>query len=140
MSQSEKSEAPGTAEAGVFSRLRAWWRRRTELDTMAPQEIARIAGDVGVAPSDLKDLVARGPHAADLLHERMRALGLSREHVQDVAYTLMRDLERTCTYCNKKRVCERDLAERPSDPVWESYCPNAFGLTYAKAAKGHFPA
>ena len=124
----------------MFSRVHAWWRRRTELDRMAPEELARIAGDVGVDASDLKDLVARGPHAADLLHERMRALGLSREHVQDVTYALMRDLERTCIYCDKKRVCERDLAERPNDRAWESYCPNAIGLTYAKIAKRHFPA
>ena len=77
---------------------------------------------------DLEDLVARGPDAANLLYERMHALGLSRADVERAAHGLMRDLERTCACCNEKGICEKDLNKQPQDPSWKSYCPNAITL------------
>jgi len=38
------------------------------------------------------------------------------------------DMQRTCACCNEKGVCEKDLADRPDDPVWKNYCPNAVTL------------
>jgi hypothetical protein len=69
-----------------------------------------------------------GPEAANLLYERMQALGISKADVDKAAQGVMRDLQRTCACCNEKGVCEKDLAERPDDPVWKSYCPNAVTL------------
>jgi hypothetical protein len=51
-----------------------------------------------------------------------------RVRVDKAAPSVMWDLERTCACCNKEGVCAKDLAERPDDPVWKSYCPNAFTL------------
>jgi hypothetical protein len=102
---------------------------------MGPRELERTAEDVGITAPELRELVARGPHAADLLHERMRALGLCKEDVERVAFGLMRHLERTCALCSEKGVCHRDLAERPDDPAWRGYCPNAIALTCAKVAE-----
>ncbi len=132
-----ETRAPAAATGGghVLSRLRAWWRRRSELDAMRPGELERLAEDVGITAPELRELVARGPRAADLLHERMRALGLCKEDVERVAFGLTRHLERTCALCSEKGVCQRDLAERPDDPAWEGYCPNAVGLTCAQVAK-----
>ena len=76
----------------------------------------------------LKGLVARGPDAANLLYERMHALGISKADVDHAAQGVMRDLQKTCACCNEKGVCEKDLAKRPDDPVWKSYCPNAVTL------------
>jgi hypothetical protein len=115
--------------------LRAWWRRRSELDAVRPEELERLAQDVGITAQELRELVARGPHASDLLYERMRALGLCKQDVERVALGLMRHLVRTCALCNEKGVCQRDLAERPDDRAWEGYCPNAVGLTCAMVAK-----
>jgi hypothetical protein len=89
---------------------------------------------------ELKDLAARGPDAAHLLHERMHVLGLTKVDVERVAQGLMRDMERTCACCGEKRVCEKDLAAQPDDPSWGGYCPNAVALTAVKIAKGRFPA
>ena len=38
---------------------------------------------------------------------------------------VLRDLERVCTLCGKKRKCEHDLMIHPSHPAWTQYCPNA---------------
>ncbi|MGA7330039.1 MAG: hypothetical protein WBX25_37525, partial [Rhodomicrobium sp.] len=37
--------------------------------------------------------------------------------------------------CNEKGVCEKDLRKHPQDPVWQSYCPNAFTLLDLKKLK-----
>jgi hypothetical protein len=122
-----------------LSRLREWWRRRTELDTMDRCELERIAGDLGMVGSELKELAARGPHGADQLRERMRLLGITSADVQGLAHGLMQDLERTCTRCNQKRRCNKDLATDPHDPSWGGYCPNAAALTAVRNAIHHFP-
>jgi len=49
----------------------------------------------------------------------------------------MRDLQRTCACCNEKGVCEKDLEERPDDPAWKSYCPNAVTLETLAKLKAH---
>jgi hypothetical protein len=58
----------------------------------------------------------------------MQALGISKADVDKAAEGVMRDLQRTCACCNEKGVCDWDLTERPDDPVWKSYCPNAVTL------------
>jgi hypothetical protein len=74
---------------------------------------------------NFKELVTRGPHAADLLYQRMTALGVTRSDVDRIAETWMWKLEENCAFCFDKSICERDLANRPDDPSWQEYCPNA---------------
>jgi hypothetical protein len=102
-------------------------------------ELERIASDLGMTGAELADLAARGPHAADQLHERMRLLGVRRADVERVAHGLMWDLERTCARCNQKRICSKGLATHPNDPSWGGYCPNAVALTAVKNAMHHYP-
>jgi hypothetical protein len=135
----DSAEVASTVAYRFLSRLRDWWQRRSELDTMDPDELERMANDLGMTGSELKDLAARGPDAAHLLYERMRALDLTEADVERVALGLMRDLERTCARCSDKGVCQRDLAMRPDDPDWAGYCPNAAALTGVKIVKGHLP-
>jgi hypothetical protein len=142
MPQADKCEPAGGKLAAIHHwlwRLRDWWSRRSELDTMDPEELERIAQDLGMTGPELKDLAARGPDAVHLLYERMHVLGLAKVDVEQIAQGLMRDMERTCSCCNEKGVCERDLAARPDDPVWGGYCPNAPALTSVKIINGRFP-
>lgn len=110
---------------GPFRRLlRRWqnWRAaRAGLDELASagREAGNIARDVGVSTADLYAIAGASPDSADQLEQRMRAL-----HLDPVGDAALRDLERTCTLCGAKRRCERDLAQAPDDPVWQSYCPN----------------
>jgi hypothetical protein len=119
---------------GTLSRLREWWRRRSELDNMDRGELERIASDLGMTGPELRELAARGPHAADQLHERMRLLGITPADAEQIAHGLMWDMERTCARCGQKGVCARDLARRPDDPSWGGYCPNATAITAVKSA------
>jgi hypothetical protein len=128
------------ATEDFLARLRTWWQHHNELEGMDRAELDRIAADLGMTAHDLGDLVARGPDAAALLQQRMTALGLSRSDVERAASGLMRDLERTCTCCDHKGVCEKDLANRPQDRAWKSYCPNAISLDAVVGPKGRSPA
>ena len=116
------------AVGGLLHRVRDWWRRQEELSALGNMEIGRVAGELGISTDTLRGLVADGPEAANLLYERMRALGISKADVDKAAQGVMRDLQRTCACCNEKGVCEKDLAERPDDPVWKTYCHNAVTL------------
>ena len=116
------------AVGALLGRIRDWWRRQEELNALDNNEIGRIAEDLRISSDILRNLVARGPDAANLLYEGMQALGISKVDVDKAAEGVLRDLQRTCACCNEKGVCEKDLAERPDDPVWKSYCPNAVTL------------
>jgi hypothetical protein len=112
----------------LLGRVRDWWQRQEELRALNDHEIERVASDLRISTNALRDLVARGPDAAHLLYERMRALGISEADVRRAADGVMRDLQRTCSVCGEKGVCEWDLRERPDDPVWKTYCPNTVTL------------
>jgi hypothetical protein len=136
MSISEPKSAPAF---WYLSKLRAWWRRRSELGSMDRCELERIAGELGMIGSELKKLAERGPHAADQLHERMRLLGITTADVDRLADGLMRDLERTCARCDQNGWCKKDVASRRQDPSWGGYCPNASALTAVKCALRPIP-
>jgi hypothetical protein len=123
----------------LLTRVRDWWRRQEELSLLDDREVGLVAADLGISTTVLKDLVARGPDAAHLLYERMKALGISKADVDHAAYGVMRDLQRTCACCNEKGICEKDVAERPDDPVWETYCPNAVTLSSLARMKSRVP-
>jgi hypothetical protein len=117
--------ANGGRPDGPFHRLLRRWRNwraaRAGLDELASsgREAGSIARDVGVSTAELYAIAGASPDSAEQLKQRMNALDLN--VVDDAA---LRDLERTCTLCGAKRRCERDLAQAPDDPVWQSYCPN----------------
>ncbi len=117
-----------TAVETLLLGVRDWWRRQSELSHLDDKELGRVAAELGMSSNALENLVERGPDAAHNLYERMQALGLSKADVDAAALGVMRDLQRTCACCNEKGVCEKDLAERPRDPVWKTYCPNAVTL------------
>ena len=99
-----------------------------DLDSWGPAEMERIARDVGVSGADLSILAGKWPDAADLLYWRMNEINLDRMEIAHADAQVMRDLQRVCTVCGSKRRCEHDLANNPSDPAWQKYCPNATTL------------
>jgi hypothetical protein len=120
----------------VIAPLAEWWRRHATLrenladfDAFSPSEMARMAQDVGLAPSDLRQLARHCSDAADLLDRRLGALGLTTAGLAATAPAELRDMERLCTLCASKGRCARDLAADPADPVWRQYCPNEQTLT-----------
>jgi hypothetical protein len=140
---STPTDSANAALAGKADRfltwVRDWWQAREELGSLDRHELERLAGEFGMSARDLEDLAAHGPGAADLLYERMHALGITRDDAERLARGLMRDLERTCSCCADKGVCRKDLAAHPEDPAWKTYCPNAISLESVQTTKGRFP-
>lgn len=130
----------GNGLRSILERLQHWWRERTELSGLDSAELNRLAGELGLTSAQLQDLVAQGSGSAELLEQRLNALGLSRADLERVASGLARDLERTCGCCGEKSTCRRDLGRDPNGGAWKAYCPNAVSLESVRSAKGRFPA
>jgi hypothetical protein len=96
---------------------------RLRLNECDSYEVARIAKEVGLSPSELCSMARLGPDAARLLLDRMTALSLDAEVVAKNEPSTMRDLQRLCSSCESKKRCKHDL-ER-DDPDWRQYCPNS---------------
>lgn len=132
---SDPAKASAPAE-GFFAHLLARWRDQLELSRLPSGELDRVAHELGMSGDELKSLAAKGPHASDLLYERMQALGVSRADVDRLGWGLIRDLEKSCSCCSDKGQCKADLAAHPDDPVWKGYCPNAVTLDAIRRIKG----
>jgi hypothetical protein len=120
----------------VVAPIAEWWRRHAavrenldDLSAFGSDDLARMAQDMGISPSDLRTLAAHCSDAADLLDQRIASLGLSPSALARYATAQLRDMERLCTLCVSKGRCARDLAADPSDPAWHQYCPNEQTLT-----------
>ena len=88
-------------------------------------EYALIARDLGLSPSELDQLVRRGPHAADELPKMMAVLGLDARAIARAQPLVVRDLQRVCALCEQKKQCERDLAAGTAAQHYKEYCLNA---------------
>lgn len=130
--------------AGMFVGLAKRWRdgraARKSIDELSRcgREAANIAHDLGLSTAELYALTAKPPDSADRLKRRVEALHLDRDALIRIDPRVARDLERTCTLCEKKSRCEHDLTKSPDDPVWQGYCANAHTLqTLARDARMH---
>ena len=122
---------PRTEHRSVVNRIVQWWKnwggpntRLSELMCCGEYEVERIAHDLGMPVSELRNIASRGPEAADLLVRRMAVLDLDRDEIATTAPSTFQDLQRVCTLCQSQRQCARDLRHDPADRVWEGYCPN----------------
>jgi uncharacterized protein YjiS (DUF1127 family) len=124
-----------TNNARSVRRLVHWWqdwiKRRSavvQLGCCDRAEVKRMAHDIGVSSEELYALAGKWPDSTDLLFRRIDESKLDATEIKKSEPQVMRDLERVCTLCASKRKCSHDLAARPSDPAWQTYCPNATTL------------
>lgn len=120
---------------GALSFVADWWRnlrsRRAamgELNRCGDDEADHIARDIGVSSSELRTLAGKWPNSADLLSQRIAAVGLKTENVRQTEPRVLQDLQRVCTLCAERARCEHDLDQDPGDRVWRGYCPNVATL------------
>jgi hypothetical protein len=97
------------------------------------ESVERMAHDLAISTTELRQLANRGPESADLLPQRMAALDLDQNEVARTEPATMQDLQRVCTMCDCHRRCAHDLARDPLDPVWKEYCPNGQTFTALNA-------
>ena len=126
----------------LVRQLKHWWHSwrnsRTaiaELGRCGPDEVERVARDVGVTGVELCILAGKWPNSASLLNRRMEYLKLDAADIARVEPLVMRDLRRVCTLCDSKRRCARDMVKNPFDPVWQRYCPNTMTLAALRAQR-----
>jgi hypothetical protein len=96
-----------------------------ELNSLSEFEVGRIATDLGVSTSELRQLSRRGSDASTRLVQRLTALGLDAEKVENEHQLEYRDMQRLCALCDRHGRCARDLSRDPKSDVWQLYCPNA---------------
>ena len=105
----------------------AWqkWRERRarldEFDQCDAAEMHRIAGELGTSIAELRVLIGRGEHAADLLRRRLHSLAVDPATIEPA---VIRDLQRCCAQCGDKTLCVHELEDRPKAASWPKYCPN----------------
>jgi uncharacterized protein YjiS (DUF1127 family) len=122
------ASVPYPVVTSLIERLTDWLQRRREIGEMNQldaTEFARIADELGLAPSELDTLVHRGPHAADEMPKMLRALGFAEEAIARIQAPQRQDMERSCSLCQHKAECGRDLAAGSVAEHYESYCNNA---------------
>jgi hypothetical protein len=98
---------------------------RDELTVASPEEVARIARELGVRPPELAQAVARWPAGAELLRTMMLALGLDPEAPALKDHAALGELQRLCAGCGHKAECAQDLAAGTALESFYGYCPNA---------------
>ncbi len=121
---------------GLLQRLAHWWRCNRELSQLSVDELDRMSRDLGMTPGELRHIASMGPESAELLHQRMDALGVTQADLDRLAFGLTRDLERDCSCCSSKDECRADLVHQPESPGWAAYCANAQTLEAARRARG----
>ena len=126
----------------IFAAIANWvkqYRRavglRGELAECPPEEVARMARDIGVSPQELKLFVNKGPHAADELPKLLLALGVDPQKLASNDPDTMRDLQRLCITCGDKSQCRHDLAAGTAASHYRDYCPNAISIAALLQAK-----
>jgi hypothetical protein len=94
----------------------------------SPEEVMRIAKDLGVPASELRGLAAKGPGAAAMLEKMLIALRVDPQALAKTNPAVMRDLQRLCVVCSQKGRCEHELAKGTAAKHFHEFCPNAFTL------------
>ena len=116
------------AIAGWINKYRAMYSTRDEFAQCTPQEVLRIAADMGVPTGELRALAAKGPGSAQLLEQMLLRLYVDPAQLANSNPAIMRDLQRLCVVCGQKDRCRHELKEGTAAEHFHEFCPNAFTL------------
>jgi hypothetical protein len=116
------------AIAGWVNKYRHTIARNNELGQCGPDEVMRIANDLGVTPNQLREFVRKGPKAADLLPKMLIALHVDPKALANSDPLAMRELQQLCITCGDKKRCKHELANGTAAEHFRDFCPNAMTL------------
>lgn len=116
------------AVAGWFKKPRYPRGGRDELRQCSPEEIMKVAKDLGVPLSDLGGLAAKAPDAANDVSKMLRVLSIDESTLAKGNPATMRDLQRTCMLCVQKGRCRHEFARFTAAQNFHEFCPNAYTL------------
>jgi uncharacterized protein YjiS (DUF1127 family) len=121
-------EQPYPVVSRMIDIFAEWLKHRRELREMRELDAAnfgQIASDLRISSTDLEALVRHGPHAADELPKMLAALGINHDDLARTEPLVLRDMERVCSLCIHKHLCDRDLAAGTAAAHYGDYCANA---------------
>ena len=107
-----------------------------EFGMCGPDEVMRMAKDIGVTPSQLQELVRKGPDSANLLKRMLVALHVDPKIIADMDPLVMREMQWLCITCNNKKRCEHELAKGTAAEHFHEFCPNAVSIEELLYQKG----
>src|SRR5262245_23140186 len=123
---------PMSRASDAIAQLRNRWahamsahQAAAELAACPPQELKRIAADVGLSPEGLRRSTCGHLGLSELMPQRLQQLGLDPQFVRHAQPEIYRDLERVCANCSAWRKCRRDLARGDVQAGMGGYCLNA---------------
>lgn len=116
------------AIADWVNKYRSLHGKHNEFGECSPDEVMRIAADIGVPPAELRALAAKGPDAANLLEKMLIKLCVDPAQLAKSNPAVMRDLQRLCVACGQKERCLHELKEGTAAEHYREFCPNAFTL------------
>jgi hypothetical protein len=99
-----------------------------ELAACPPNELHKMAQDIGLGTTTLWSLSCNHPGPSELMPRRLKQLGVDPDYVQVALTATYQDLERVCATCKAWRCCARDLANDDVQAGMSSYCLNAFTI------------
>jgi hypothetical protein len=107
-----------------------------EFGMCGPDEVLRMAKDIGVTPNQLQELVRRGPDSAKLLKSMLVALHVDPKIIAEMDPLVMREMKWLCITCNNKKRCEHELAKGTATEHFHEFCPNAVSIDELLDQKG----
>jgi hypothetical protein len=122
--------------ADWVTRYRRATRGRKELRECGPEEVTRIARELGISRDELLELSGNGPGAADLVHRMLPALGVDLKSLALSDALVLHDLERLCVVCRNKGRCRHELEDRTAADNYREFCPNAVTLEALMEERG----
>lgn len=96
---------------------------RPELHALDDDTIAQLSRDVGVTRDELYALEQTGSRPV-LMPSRLAHEGVSPVVVQAEWPSVWKDLQRVCSLCSSKDVCQHEFELAPDAPDWHRYCGN----------------
>ena len=129
---------------GVLSAVADWVSKyryaiscsHNESGISGPDEVMRMAKEIGVTPSQLHELVSEGPGTANLLKTMLVALRVDPKVLADMDPLIRRELQWLCTTCSNKKRCEHELAKGTATEHFREFCANAVSLDALFDQKG----
>jgi hypothetical protein len=103
------------------------WREISEIpcDLQAfGRAMASMAADFGLSPAELRALAAKDANARQLAL-LLEALRIDILALAEKEPAVLRDLRRSCTVCDQKLRCDRDMAAKAQVANFYAYCANA---------------
>ena len=104
------------------------YRNAIGLNELGPDEVMRMAKEIGVTPDQLHEMASKGPGNADLLKSMLVALGVDPTVLAEMDPLVVRELKWLCITCSNKQRCEHELAKGTAAEHFREFCPNAVSL------------